>query len=163
ERVQDLIDDPDDREDEDFAHPKQTRDQGRTRHLSISPTQTSTDPRIATESASLLPRSMMGVAAIVQNTGLRIFTRYGRSSPSPITKNRASPRESSVLAYPSPSARRGGFTRYGPVFGIFSRACRMILHDSFSSLNRHSNRAYESPAPPSCHTCGSKSISSYVS
>src|SRR5438309_8587144 len=94
---------------------------------------------------------------MVQNTGLRIFTRYGRSSPSPITKNSASPRESSVLAYPSPSARRGGFTRYGPVFGIFSRACRMILHDSFSSLNRHSNRAYESPAPPSCHTCGSRS------
>src|SRR5207247_7066079 len=43
------------------------------------------------------------------------------------------------------------------------QACRMILHDSFSSLNRHSNRAYESPAPPSCHTCGSKSISSYTS
>src|SRR6266581_1559666 len=84
ERVQDLVDDPDDREDEDLADAEQIRDQRRT-HLSISPTQTSTDPRIATESASLLPRSMMGVAAIVQKTGLRIFTRYGRSSPSPIT------------------------------------------------------------------------------
>src|SRR5207245_3025416 len=83
-RVQDLIDDPDDGEDEDLADREQIRDKRRT-HLSISPTHTSTDPRIATESASLLPRSMIGVAAIVQKTGLRIFTRYGRSSPSPIT------------------------------------------------------------------------------
>src|SRR2546425_1190705 len=61
-------------------------------------------------------------------------------------------RESSVFAYPSPSARRGAFTRYGPVFGIFSSAWRMIWQDSLNSLNRHTNRAYESPAPPSCHT-----------
>src|SRR5216117_4189670 len=78
ERIEDLVDDPDNREDEDFAQVEQIRDQRRT-HLSISPTQTSTEPRIATESASLLPRNMIGVAAIVQKTGLRIFTRYGRS------------------------------------------------------------------------------------
>src|SRR5216117_3116900 len=39
----------------------------------------------------------------------------------------------------------------------------MIWQDSRNSLNRHTNRAYESPAPPSCQTCGSKSISSYTS
>src|SRR3972149_336983 len=74
DREDDLVHDPDDRAGEDLACGEQVRDQRRA-HLSISPTQTSMDPRIDTTSASLFPRSMRGVAAMEQKMGLRIFTR----------------------------------------------------------------------------------------
>ena len=68
-----------------------------------------------------------------------------------------------MRAQPSPSQRRGGFTRNAPDFGTFSRAWRRMSHDVRISLNRHTNRAYESPAPDPFQTWGSKSTSSYVS
>jgi hypothetical protein len=95
-------------------------------------TQGSTEPMIATTSATLCPGMMCGRIARFENEAPRHFMRYGFALPSEIMYVPTSPRGPSTRAYASPfgilicaTDFNAGRDEIGPA-GSLSSACRMI-------------------------------------